>query len=206
MTHRSPASLRFIFGALAAVLAAALVACSTTPPPVTTIEGDTPTPTVTATAEATASPGPTATPTAPMEPVASTYWIPTEELPIARFTSTDGVSADLPLEVPPRLEYHIGLSGRYEIEGRGMLFYHPNADGGPGFWMRNTHINLDAAFVDADGVIISIHHMLADTDTIHRPDRAYLAGIEAPAGWYAQHGITAGARVEFLFDPPEYWE
>lgn len=133
--------------------------------------------------------------------VASTAAIPTDELPVVRFFTAGGVAVDLPVEVPPRSEYHIGLSGRRSLEGRGMLFYYAGESGGPGFWMRGTYVDLDIAFVAGDGSIIVIKQMRAETEEVHHPGWPYLAGIEAPIGWYEAHGIAAGGRVEFLFDP-----
>jgi uncharacterized protein len=129
--------------------------------------------------------------------------IPTADLPRVRFVAADGAEALLPVEVPPRNEYSIGLSGRHELEGRGMLFYYPSGEATSPFWMRNTHVDLDIAFVDAAQVVIEVQRMLANTDEFHYASRPYLAAIETPAGWYAEHGIGAGARVELLFEIPE---
>lgn len=137
---------------------------------------------------------------APSEPVTSTYSTPTSELPLVRFETGGGV--ELPVEVPPRSEYSIGLSGRTTLEGRGMLF-HREDFGQTGFWMRNTHIDLDIAFVDSDRRIVFITTMLADTDDIHRPDSPYVVAIEVPAGWYAAHGVEVGDSVTYLFDLDE---
>ncbi|TAJ18432.1 MAG: DUF192 domain-containing protein [Dehalococcoidia bacterium] len=149
---------------------------------------------------ATPAPSATALPTvAPQpEPTASTGSIPTDRLPIVRFTGANSVI--LPVEVPPASEYGIGLSGRQSLEGRGMLFYYPDGKGTSGFWMKNTHINLDIAFVDASMTVIAVFQMQADTETVHRPNAPYLAAIEAHQGYYAAVGIGVGARVEFLFD------
>ncbi len=130
------------------------------------------------------------------EVVASTYTTPTSELPRVRFERT---FVELPVEIPPRSEYGIGLSGRASLDRRGMLFYREDF-GQTGFWMKNTHIDLDIAFVDAEGEILLITTMFADTEEIHRPDAPYVAAIEAPAGWYAAHGVTSGDTVEYLFD------
>lgn len=136
---------------------------------------------------------------APSEVVASTYSIPTSALPVLRFHTAEG-EVDLPVEVPPRHEYSIGLSGRTALEdGRGMLFYREDF-GQTGFWMHNTHIDLDIAFVAASGEVLLVTTMIADTTDIHRPDGAYVAAIEARAGWYAEHGVQAGDQVEYLFD------
>lgn len=160
-------------------------------------------PTATASPTTTTTPStPTATTSAP-EPrfddvFASTALIPIEELDRVEFSSVGG-TAILPIEVPPRSEYGIGLSGRYQLGGRGMVFYYAAGNRG-GFWMRNTHIDLDIAFVDFDLQIIDILQMEADTMTIHSPDALYLAAIEAPLGWYETASIGPGDSVRFLFD------
>lgn len=130
------------------------------------------------------------------EVVASTYTTLTSDLPLVRF---EQASVELPVEVPPRSEYAIGLSGREYLDRRGMLFYREDF-GQTAFWMKNTHIDLDIAFVDADRRILLITTMFADTEDIHRPDSPYVVAIEAPAGWYATHGVTKGDTVEYLFD------
>jgi len=133
----------------------------------------------------------------PAEPVTSTYFLATEDLPVVRFEPS-GVG--LPVEVPPRSEYSIGLSGRYELEGRGMVFVFTGDVIRPGFWMRNTHIDLDIAFVDAEGRIIHITTMLADTADVHHPGQDYDVAIEAVAGWFAGHGVEVGHTVALPFD------
>ncbi|MDO9445216.1 MAG: DUF192 domain-containing protein [Dehalococcoidia bacterium] len=160
-------------------------------------------PTATAAAAATGTDGasPTATATPSGEPVASTHAIPTADLPLVRFTSTTGPKATLPVEIIPTAEFAIGLSGRWELAGRGMLFYWPSGDSESGFWMKNTHIPLDIAFVDRDLRIIAILQMVAESEEIRRAPAPYLAAIEAPLGWYSERSIDAGGTVEFLFDP-----
>ena len=155
---------------------------------------------------ATSTAAPTSTPTATTsvpEPrfddvIASTALIPIEELDRVEFSSVGG-TAILPIEVPPQSEYGIGLSGRYQLGDRGMVFYYATGNRG-GFWMRNTHIDLDIAFVDFDLQITDILQMEADTMTIHSPDALYLAAIEAPLGWYGTASIGPGDNVRFLFD------
>jgi len=185
---RIPVLLAFVFVSALAVL---LVGCGGE-------DAVDPTPTPTSVA---GSPVTTASETAipaPSETVASTYFIPTSELPLVRFQGTDE-PVELPVEVPPRSEYSIGLSGRTVLEGRGMVFYRENF-GQASFWMRNTHIDLDIAFVDANRTIIFITTMTADTEDFHHPPSPYVVAIEATAGWYAEHGIKAGDSVEYLFD------
>jgi uncharacterized membrane protein (UPF0127 family) len=169
-----------------------------TPSLTSTVEATT-TPSQTATATATATPTPTPTPEPRFDDiVASTTFVPLDDLDVVEFTS-EGGNARLSIEVPAPSEYGIGLSGRYQLGERGMLFYYPEGNRG-GFWMRNTHIDLDIAFVDSELRIIDILRMEADTETIHQPDATYIAAIEAPAGWYERASIEPGDDVEFLFD------
>ncbi len=152
------------------------------------------------------SPLPTApvtTPTPTPEPrfddvVASTARLPIEALDRVEFTSGDALAV-LSIEVPPSREYGVGLSGRYELVDRGMLFYYPEGHRGA-FWMKNTHFDLDIAFVDPELRIIAIIRMEAESEMLHRPDDLYIAAIEAPAGWYDATSIGVGADVRFLFD------
>lgn len=148
----------------------------------------------TETAQVTPQPGTLPNP----EPTASTGAIPIERLPLVRFAQ--GNSIVLPVEVPPGTEYGIGLSGRRSLDGRGMLFYYADGKATSGFWMKNTHIDLDIAFVDSSMTVITVLQMKADTEDVHRPSRPYMAAIEAPSGYFTKTGITAGAKVEFLFD------
>jgi uncharacterized membrane protein (UPF0127 family) len=156
---------------------------------------------------ATATSAPTeATPTStapPVEPTASTGVLALEELSRIEFVRGDGSVVVLLVEVPPREEYGIGLSGRYELGERGMLFHYPDDERARGFWMRNTHVDLDIAFVGADFEVIEIHGMTADTEDIVRPEVGFMYAVEAPAGWYAANGVAAGDRMRLTFELPE---
>ena len=135
------------------------------------------------------------------EPTASTGALPIEELGVARFTRADGSTVDLPLEVPSADEYPIGLSGRYEFEGRGMLFdWSSEEPQDRPFWMKNTHIDLDIAFVEADGRVGAIKQMAAESEEYVYAGIAYNRAIEAPAGWYEANGVAVGDSVELLLD------
>ena len=201
----------------------------TAPPTPTAIASPTPAPTATTTPATTATPepipavtptpdptstpapapvptptaGPPPTPTPPpVEPTATTGALAIEELPVIEFVRADGTSVVLRAEAPPRSEYSVGLSGRYELVERGMLFHYPDDSRARPFWMRNTHIDLDIAFVGADFVIIDIQRMTADTDDLHRPDRGYMYAVEAPAGWYESNAVAVGDVMWLRFELP----
>jgi hypothetical protein len=194
--------------AVALVLAALIaVACGSSSPSTPVSSTAVPTaaasasPSPTTVVAATASPPAPATPATP-EPVASTAATPTDQLPVVQFVRADGTTVELPVEVPPRREYGIGLSGRTALAGRGMVFYYPNAEGNAGFWMKNTHIDLSIAFVDTGGRITEIDEMQADSLDIHRPAKPYEFAIEAPSGWYAQQRVQAGDQMRLEFALP----
>ena len=138
----------------------------------------------------------------PVEPTASTGSIPREQLPVVEFLRAGGGVAELHVEVVPRAEFGIGLSGRYTLEERGMLFdYGPPAGDHP-FWMQNTHIDLDIAFVASDLTIVAIRTMQAESREFVRAGVDSQYAIEAPRGWYADHRIVEGDRVRFTFVTP----
>jgi uncharacterized membrane protein (UPF0127 family) len=152
-----------------------------------------------------AAPTSPVTATAAAEPVSSTASISVERLPVAEFvraTEASGVVPRLPVEVLPRGEFSIGLSGRRALGERGMLFdWGEPGQEGP-FWMKNTHIDLDIAFIDKDLRIVSIRSMRAESEEYVYSAKPYQSAIEAPAGWYAAHGVREGDRVRYVAPPP----
>jgi len=154
-----------------------------------------------ATAPTAASPEGAAAASGTAEPTASTGALPIEDLAVARFTRADGSTVDLPLEVPSADEYPIGLSGRYEFEGRGMLFdWSSEEPRDRPFWMKNTHIDLDIAFIEADGRVGAIKQMTAESEEYVYGGVAYNRAIEAPAGWYEANGVAVGDSVELILE------
>ena len=82
-----------------------------------------------------------------------------------------------------------------------MLFYYGQAVRN-GFWMKNTHIDLSIAFIDGAGRIVDIREMEAESLEIVLAASVYHMAIEAPAGWYASHGLAVGDRARLDFVPP----
>lgn len=121
---------------------------------------------------------------------------------MAVLTGSNGTRYELPLEVPPRGEYSVGLSGRYHLEGRGMLFWYPELVQ-RSFWMKDTHIDLSIAFVDSDGVIVEIFDMEAESEEFRVSGDFYRYALEAPLGWYAERGLAAGDTAILDFSIPE---
>ncbi len=85
-------------------------------------------------------------------------------------------------------------------DGVGMLFLFEQERNG-GFWMWNTLIELDIAFIGADGFAPTLATMVpceaersSDCPTTS-PREPYRAALEVPGGWFERAGIEPGARV-----------
>jgi uncharacterized membrane protein (UPF0127 family) len=76
----------------------------------------------------------------------------------------------------------------------GMLFVFPR-DGLTGFWMKNTYLPLDIAFMSSQGTLVSVKQGVPLDTTILSPGAPYRYVIETNVGWWASHGFSPGAHV-----------
>ena len=99
-----------------------------------------------------------------------------------------------------RAQRETGLMNRTTIAAdSGMLFVWP-ADQHPllgAFWMRNTLVDLSIAFLDANRRVLNVEEMTRLTETFHYSVAPYRYALEAPSGWFARHGVAAGAIASF---------
>ena len=65
-------------------------------------------------------------------------------------------------------------------------------------WMKNTLIDLDAAFLDEAGCIFQISQMTKNTLDLHRSITPTAYAIEISRGWFAANGITTGTCFKNL--------
>ncbi|MDN4501366.1 DUF192 domain-containing protein [Alteromonadaceae bacterium BrNp21-10] len=77
----------------------------------------------------------------------------------------------------------------------GMLFVYPYPQQ-TAFWMRNTLIPLDLAYIDQQGTIVAIIQMNAMDDTTHPSPTAIVGALEMELGWYAKQGIKVGDVIQ----------
>ena len=109
---------------------------------------------------------------------------------------TDTVTAEV---ADTQEERQQGLMFREQLDpGTGMLFVFeqelPHA-----FYMRNTLIPLDIAWLDRSYVIVDIQQMAPETEDLHQPARAALYTLEVPQGWYAEQEIRVGELAQIVF-------
>jgi uncharacterized protein len=81
-------------------------------------------------------------------------------------------------------------------EDHGMLFIFDQPKKAS-FWMKNTKIPLSIAYADSNGKILEIKSMnpLDETVIPSRSDEVDYA-LEVNKGWFARHGIAAGAKID----------
>ena len=120
-------------------------------------------------------------------------------LPITQVTvsSTDGGQAvTLTVEIANRSDQRQrGLMFRESLdELAGMLFVFQGERYG-GFWMRNTFIPLDIAYLAADGTVLEIVHGVPFSLDTLTPSQGYWYTLEVNGGWFERQGFGVGDRV-----------
>ncbi len=84
--------------------------------------------------------------------------------------------------------------------GRGMLFVFED-QGIRSFWMGNTYIALDIAFIDTDLRIVDIQAMEPLTTNSHTSRFPAMFALEVQQGWFEEHGIGVGSEAKIVFGP-----
>lgn len=93
-----------------------------------------------------------------------------------------------------------GLMGRTALDpNHGMIFVYDEPEV-LSFWMRNTLIPLDVAFLDPSFRITEIQTMEPETENLHTAREPALAALEMDKGWFAERGIGPGAVARIVWD------
>ncbi|MFP4650323.1 MAG: DUF192 domain-containing protein [Desulfobacterales bacterium] len=96
-----------------------------------------------------------------------------------------------------------GLMFRKELEGvSGMLFVYPEEQHLK-FYMKNTYIALDIAFISRDMRVINIRSMKPRDETLVRSAGKAKYALEAKRGFFEQAGLYAGDSIHFAGTVPE---
>jgi hypothetical protein len=106
----------------------------------------------------------------------------------------------LTVEIALRPEEQMtGLMNRDSLDSdRGMLFVFP-APKQASFWMHNTSIPLDLAFVDASGVILEIIPLVPfEEKPVQSQSSKVSYALEVTRDWFGSRGLKAGIKVKGL--------
>jgi uncharacterized membrane protein (UPF0127 family) len=88
-----------------------------------------------------------------------------------------------------------GLMGRaYLGEHQGMLFVFDKPRH-YGFWMKNTGIPLDLAWLSGSGLVLETAQLHPYDETMREPRVPALYAVELPGGTFARLGVTVGSRL-----------
>jgi uncharacterized protein len=105
------------------------------------------------------------------------------------------VSLEVAADKPARER---GLSNRGELPaGTGMAFLFPS-DTIAAFWMKDTLVPLQIAFVDGVGRVVGLFEMppcRADPCQTYTPAKPYRYAVELPSGAFTAAGVREGDRV-----------
>jgi uncharacterized membrane protein (UPF0127 family) len=92
-----------------------------------------------------------------------------------------------------------GLMYREEVpDGTGMLFVFPDV-AVRSFWMANTYVALDIAFLDTSFNVVDIIQMEPLVTESYTSKAPAMYGLEVRQGWLAEQGIAVGARAQVVF-------
>jgi len=109
---------------------------------------------------------------------------------------TDTVVAEIARTPDQRSQ---GLKDRdYLAPGAGMIFLFEDEEV-RSFWMQDTFIPLDIAYLDANARIIDIQQMEPETTRLHTSSGPAMFALEVPQGWFAEMEIAVGARAQIVF-------
>lgn len=119
-------------------------------------------------------------------------------------TGTNGANAEVHVEVvSTEAQREQGLMFRSSLdEDRGMLFLFPGNET-IGFWMKDTYVALDIAYIGADGTVQEVRQAKPLDETVLVPKSAYRFVLEVNQGWFERHGLGVGAKVTLPKDLPK---
>ena len=109
---------------------------------------------------------------------------------------TDTIVAEIARTVGERAQ---GLMYRDELpDGTGMLFVFDDVQI-RSFWMANTYVALDIAYLNVTYVIVDIQQMEPLVTESYPGAQPAMFALEVAQGWFAEHRVVVGdqARIEF---------
>jgi uncharacterized membrane protein (UPF0127 family) len=123
----------------------------------------------------------------------------------ASFSTSSGSVETSPLWVADSDdERERGLMGRTSLPPDGGMVFHFAEPTDAGFWMKDTRLPLSIAFWDRTGRIIAILDMEPCTNDpcpVYRAGATYETALEMRRGWFDEHGVGIGDRVELIDGP-----
>jgi len=86
-----------------------------------------------------------------------------------------------------------GFMYRDKVES-GMLFIYPEQRI-LSFWMRNTKVPLDIAYIKADWTIEPVQFLYPYDEKGKKSQGPAIGALEMPQGWFKAQGLAAGTKI-----------
>ncbi|WP_409977333.1 DUF192 domain-containing protein [Borrelia sp. RT1S] len=91
------------------------------------------------------------------------------------------------------------MGTRFVDKNNGILFMF-NEEKNLSFWMRNTPVPLEIAYINTGGIIKEIHSLVPFSEKSVRSTYKVKYALEVPEGSFSRFNIKIGDRVKFNFD------
>ena len=103
----------------------------------------------------------------------------------------------LNIEIPNNIrDFNLGLMFRESLDiNSGMLFIFEEVDQ-QSFYMKETKIPLDIAFITEDGIVESIKQLEPYDETPVTSEGEVLCALEVNRGWFAENNVEVGDEIE----------
>ena len=103
----------------------------------------------------------------------------------------------LHIEIPNNIrDFNLGLMFRESLDiNSGMLFIFEEV-GQQSFYMKETKIPLDIAFITEDGIVESIKQLEPYDETPVTSEGEVLCALEVNRGWFAENNVEVGDEIE----------
>jgi len=103
--------------------------------------------------------------------------------------------------------YDVEYAHSYEQRAQGLMFrktlcddcgmlFKFSTEKYASMWMKNTHVALDVAYIDASGVIVDIKPLMPHNLESVVSSKKVLYALEMNQGWFSRHNIRVGDQIE----------
>jgi uncharacterized protein len=91
-----------------------------------------------------------------------------------------------------------GLMFRKHLDENSGMFFIFEQENILAFWMKNTYIPLNIAYINRQGIIIDIQYMKPlDTSITYPSKKAAIYALEVNKDWFRKNNIKEGCRIIF---------
>jgi uncharacterized membrane protein (UPF0127 family) len=110
--------------------------------------------------------------------------------------AVDFVTLPLEIEIPNDIrDFNLGLMFRESLSVNSGMYFMFEEVGQKSFYMRETKIPLDIAFITEDGTIDSIKELEPYNETPVESEGEVLYALEVNRGWFAENNVEVGDEI-----------